>query len=89
MIAKFPVKTLPIISGGPAYAATNHMVQALYGNAAYLATTLGGGGHGHVGIIMMPPLYATLTTTPYITPVDPGILPNIPVGASVPVRENL
>jgi hypothetical protein len=63
------------------------MVQTLYSNAASLTTTLGGGGHGHIGIIMTPPLYATLTANPYITTVDPGILLNIPAAATTPARE--
>jgi hypothetical protein len=64
------------------------MVQTLYGNAAPLATILGGGAHGHIGIIMTPPLYAILLTNiPYEPPMDPGALPNIPPAANKAVRE--
>jgi hypothetical protein len=89
IVAKFPVKILPLINGEPDYDAINHMVQTLYGNAASLSTTLGGGAHGHIGIIMTPPLYATLTATPYAAPMDPGALPNIPHNASTATRELL
>ncbi len=78
IVAKFPIKILPLIMGEPDYETINHMVQTLYGNAASLATTLGGGVHGHIGIIMGQALYATLMATPYIAPIDPGVLPNIP-----------
>ena len=52
------------------------MMQALYGNTASLSTTSGGGAHGHIGLIMTPALYLILTTTPYLVPLDPGILPS-------------
>jgi hypothetical protein len=74
IVAKFPVKSIPTITGEPNYDAINQMVQTLYGNAASLATTLGGGAYGHIGNIMTPPLHATLTATPYELPMDPGAL---------------
>ena len=89
IVAKFTVKTLPSIIGEPNYESINNMVQTLYGNAATLATTLGGGAHGHIGIIMTNALYATLTATPYTAPIDPGVLPIIPLNATIAVRENL
>ena len=75
IVAKFPVKTLPIIQGAPDYETISSMMQALYGNAASLSTTSGGGTHGHIGLIMTPALYLTLTITPFVSPPDPGILP--------------
>jgi hypothetical protein len=64
IVAKFPVKNIPLINGEPDYEAINHLVQTLYSNAASLATTLGGGGHGHIGIIMTAPLYPSMV--PYL-----------------------
>jgi hypothetical protein len=89
IVAKFPVKSIPIITGEPDYDAINQMVQTLYGNAASLATTLRGGAHRHIGNIMTPPLYATSTATPYELPMDPSALPIIPGGATKTVREQL
>ena len=89
IIAKFPVKNIPAITGEPDYEAINNMVQTLYGNAASLARTLGGGRHGHIGIIMSPPSYATLTATPYISPNDPVALPIIPQASAAPAREQI
>ena len=59
----------------------------LYGNAASLPTTLGGGQHGHIGIIMTPQLYTTLENTPYYSPPDPGITPTHVIGASAEIRQ--
>ena len=76
IIAKSPMKTLPIISGKPDYASINTMVQFIYGKSVSLPTTLGGGQHGHIGLIMSHLLYATLApTNAYTAPIDPGLLP--------------
>jgi hypothetical protein len=50
IVAKFPVKTLPKITGEPDYATIGHIIQTLYGNTASLPTTIGGGAHGHIGL---------------------------------------
>ena len=89
IVSKFPVKTLPTITGEPDYATINQMVQTLYGNAASLSTTSGGGAHGHIGLIMTAALYATLTATPYVVPVDPGVIANIPPNSTGAAREQL
>ncbi len=60
IVAKFPTKVLPRIDGEPNYETISNMNQLMFGNAATLQTTLGGGIHGHVGLIMKDTLYATL-----------------------------
>jgi hypothetical protein len=70
IIAKFPTKRLPITNGE-----LNSASIILYGNAATLMTTLGGGRNGHMGIIMPAELYATLSAKPYYGPPDPGPIP--------------
>jgi hypothetical protein len=87
IIAKFPTKTITPIHGEPDYASISDMVQTLYGNAASLSTTLGGRQHGHIGLIMTPILYATLSNTPYTQPADPGTTPNHPNNAPAAIRE--
>ena len=82
VIAKFPRKTIPVITGEPDYNTINNMVQLLYGNAASLTTSLGGGHHGHIGQIMSAALYVTLSNTPYKAPPDPGANPTHAIGAS-------
>ena len=87
VVAKFLMKAMPKIYGEPDYGNTNTMMKLLYGNAASLPTTLGGGQHGHIGIIMNPQLYTTLANTPYESPPDPGITPNHVTGASAAIRQ--
>jgi hypothetical protein len=88
IVAKFPTKNIPIVTGEPDYATISNMVQLMYGNAASLSTTLGGGQHGHVGLIMTPVLYATLSVDPYTYPVDPGPTPILPNNTSTTARTN-
>jgi hypothetical protein len=73
--AKFPTKTLPVIIGEPTYENIRLLTEALYGNAASLPAYTGGGKHGHIGLIMPASLYATLSSTAYETPIDPGQFP--------------
>ena len=87
VVAKFPMKTMPKIDREPDYGNINTMMQLLYGNAASLPMTLGGGQHGHIGIIMTPQLYATLANTSYKSPTDPGITPTHATGASSAIRQ--
>jgi hypothetical protein len=63
------------------------MVQLLYSNAATLATTLGGANHRHIGIITPAALYATLSVTPYVAPLDPGPIPIHAANATAAIRE--
>jgi hypothetical protein len=63
------------------------MVQLLYSNATTLATTLGGGRNGHIGMIMPSELYATLSDIPYHGPPDPGPIPTHAVAANAATRE--
>ena len=87
VVSKFPMKTMPEINGEPDYGNTNTMMQLLYGNTALLPTTLGGGQHEHIGIIMTLQLYTTLANTPYESPPNPGITPTHAIGALAEIRQ--
>ena len=75
ILAKFPTQKVQVIHGEPSYDSITSIKNELYANAAVIPTTLGGGQHGHIGLIMPAPLYATLSNTPFIFPADPGPLP--------------
>lgn len=89
IVAKFPNKVLEAVIGEPTYETINRLVQILYGNAATLPTKLGGGRHGHIGLIMKATLYATLSNTAWVDPPNPGPTATIPNGASAAEREQL
>ena len=60
IFAKFIVNELPQIEVEPNYAAINDLIKGLYANSATLPTTLGGGIHRNVGLIMKYTIYANL-----------------------------
>eukprot|EP00957_Ditylum_brightwellii_P060131 4566533-Ditylum_brightwellii.AAC.1 len=68
---KFPHKMLPCVDGGPTYESIHELMMAMYTNAASVPTILGGGAHSHIGLVMDATLYATLSTTAYITATAP------------------
>ena len=82
IVAKFPMKIPPPISGEPDYDYISQLNQIMYGNTATLPTTLGGRAHGHVGLIMKVTLYVTLSATAYVTPNEPPLTPDAPSTAN-------
>ena len=88
VVAKFVIKTLPTISGETEYEYLNEMIQALYANAATVPTTLSGGKHDHVELIINETLYTTLEMrTPWEDPDDPGKIPTIATNVTVAHRQ--
>eukprot|EP00957_Ditylum_brightwellii_P089876 6844620-Ditylum_brightwellii.AAC.1 len=70
--SKFLHKTLPHCNGEPNYEYIHDVVMALYANAAAVPTTLGGGAHDHIGLVMEADLYGTLSCgTAYTAPPEP------------------
>ena len=54
-------------------------------NAMAVTSTRGGGGHGHLALVMLPGDYNAIpNTAPWIAPVHPGMQPVIPQGATGP-----
>eukprot|EP00957_Ditylum_brightwellii_P167043 12716890-Ditylum_brightwellii.AAC.1 len=47
-------------------------MQQLYENAAAIPLSLGGGAHGHIGLVMEPTLYSSLSATAYNAPSAPA-----------------
>ena len=79
IITKLPVKFLPPIIGKPNYKTVNDIILFIYVKSAMIPTTLNIGGHGHIGIIINPTIYATIVHTMYVTPDYPVTVTNIPV----------
>ena len=86
-VSRFQIKTILTIEGEPDYNTIITMMQLLYVNATSLPTTLGGGQHGHIGIITTPKLYTTLAATPYESHPDPSITPLHAIGESAETRQ--
>jgi hypothetical protein len=59
--------------------AVRRLRHELYTNAAQMKTTLGGGRHGHLGLLMPPDLYQSLSSIPYTLPDTPPVRPTRPM----------
>ena len=87
---KFEVDTLPRIHGEPEYSKLKALKDLLKANASRVGSDLGGGAHGHLGLILTPAEYATVSATPYVCPPHPGPLvipPGTTLHASTVLRE--
>jgi hypothetical protein len=51
-------------------------------NAASIPTILGGGQHGHLGLVLSPATYLTVANVAFNRPGNPGIHPHIPPGST-------
>lgn len=74
LLASFP-EDLKHINGRPDYDQLNHNRMALQANAATVDTTLGGGAHGYLGLIMSTVTYATVSAIAFAPPGCPAPLP--------------
>ena len=73
----FEIKTPIKIVGEPTFDQLKKLYSQLKINAQCIHSSRGGGGHGHLGLVLSAVDYQQLTLTPFIRPVDPGdfILP--------------
>eukprot|EP00957_Ditylum_brightwellii_P046501 3528916-Ditylum_brightwellii.AAC.1 len=67
----FPEKIPMSLTGEPSYENINTLNLDLYENAGAVPTTLGGGAHGHVRLIMNDALYQAVATATYTPPINP------------------
>ena len=77
----FQFDTLTPIEGEPAFLSLLLMKNQIKANVQSVPCTLGGGQHGHLGLIMTPLEYAMVSNTPFITEPYPGAL-TFPAGTT-------
>ena len=71
----FEHKDLTRIIGEPTFSTLHLMILELKANASSVSSTLGGGQHGYIGVILSPVTYATLAPMqPFVPPIHPGVL---------------
>lgn len=83
IVAMFPHPNIPHVLGMPSYETIYDVHTKLKENAAIVPTTLGGGAHGHLGLLLGPATYHALTGEDFDFPNDPGATPTIPAGTNV------
>ena len=69
---EYPVLTK--ISGQPNYELLKTIKNALKANTASVPSNLGGGSNGHLGLVLTPAEYLTVSATAYNRPIHPGTL---------------
>ena len=67
----FEYAALTKIHGMPAYEPLRQIKNEMKANAASVPCDLGGGAHGHLGLMLSPPEYTNVSVTPYVRPVHP------------------
>ena len=70
------------ITGEPNYESLKNLKDQLKANAASIPTTLGGGNHGYLSLILSSAAYTTIAANQFIEPVYPGQHPNVPAGTN-------
>ena len=71
--------TLTPIRGEPEYSTLKVLKNELKANASKVSSDLGGGNHGHLGLVLTPAEFAMISAVPYVRPIHPGNL-TIPAG---------
>ena len=67
-------KLVPM-TGRPTYLSLVNLRKQLTANAATIQSSLGGGQHGHAGLVLPPTIYATMSDTPFDLPSAPSLEP--------------
>ena len=72
---------LTTIHGEPGYSSLKKLKSELKANASRVTSDLGGGGYGHLGLVLTPHKYSMISRVPYVCPLHPGPV-DIPNGTS-------
>ena len=80
----FPYPIIPKHVGLPTYDVITAIHMKLKTNASSVASTLGGGTHGLLGITVSADTYLTITGQQFQMPTNQGALPNIPANQTGP-----
>ena len=68
----FEIKEATRINGEPTYESLTNLQDQLKINAQAIPSVLGGGNHGHLGLVVSPTEYQMITLTPFVRPTNPG-----------------
>ena len=86
---EFPFPMIDPIIGTPDYKSIAYIDLKLNSNAASVQSNPGCGTLGLLFLTVLPAVYATLSTTMFIPPVNPGPKPSIPTDLTGAVISNL
>src|SRR5687767_9833074 len=69
----FQHKVLTRVHRKPTFDSLKIIQDKLKANASSVPSTLGGGMHGHLGLLLTDTQYATVSATLFVKPVNPGL----------------
>ena len=78
----FETPELKKIHGEPTYESLELLIKQLKANARSVHSNLGGGQHGHLGLVISPATYNHISAVPFMKPLFPGAQVLIPPGAT-------
>jgi hypothetical protein len=78
----FPHPELTVIHDKPTYDSVRRLEKELYANAQTIPSLLGGGQHGHLGVVMPAAEYLVISAVAYVVPVHPGTQPVHPANST-------
>ena len=77
------------VIGTPTFQAINSRHRVLKQNASSVTTTLAGGNHGLLALVLSAADYTQLTQAVWIEPINPGMRPVIPAASNRVAQENI
>jgi hypothetical protein len=89
LIAGFPHSSLPKVTEEPTFEALKVIWLLLNTNAISVSSYVGGGRHGHLGIIMTSEEYFSIAADVFPVPDNPGASPEVVVGMTAAVIAEL
>jgi hypothetical protein len=89
LIAGFPHSSLPKVTGEPTFEDLKVIQRLLKTNAMSVSSYVGGGRHGHLGIIMTSEEYFAIAADVFPVPDNPGASPEVVVGMTATVIAEL
>ena len=89
IVDRFPFPTIDPIIGTPDYERIADLHLKLNSNATSVQSNLGCGTLGLLFLTVLPAVYATLSTTSFVPPVNPGPEPSTPTGSTGAVIADL
>jgi hypothetical protein len=89
LIAGFPHSSLPKVTGEPTFEDLKVIQRLLNTNAMSVSSYVGGGCHGHLGIIMTNEEYFAIAADVFPLPDNPGASPEVVAGMTAAVTAEL
>jgi hypothetical protein len=85
LIAGFPLSSLPKVTEESTFEDLKVIRRLLNTNNMSVSSYVGGGRHGHLGIIMTNKEYFSITANVFLVPDNPGASPEVVVGMTAAV----